>query len=95
MAAAPERPVDDEENPPTTAADWEDAIVSHSYAELREKLAERRRMRSPQNAPPVQEPITLRISPDVLAYFRATGSDWQTRIDEALRDWIATHPHPT
>jgi len=28
---------------------------------------------------------TLRISPDVLAAFRATGRGWQTRMDEALR----------
>ena len=29
--------------------------------------------------------VHLRLSPDVLAHFRATGSGWQTRIDEALR----------
>jgi uncharacterized protein (DUF4415 family) len=29
--------------------------------------------------------VHLRLSPDVLAHFRATGKGWQTRIDEALR----------
>jgi len=29
--------------------------------------------------------VHLRLSPDVLAYFRKTGPGWQTRIDEALR----------
>jgi len=29
--------------------------------------------------------VHLRLSPDVLAHFRATGPGWQTRIDEALR----------
>lgn len=29
--------------------------------------------------------IKLRLSPDVLDYFRATGKGWQTRIDETLR----------
>jgi len=33
---------------------------------------------------------TLRISPDVLAVFRATGRGWQTRMDEALRRVINT-----
>jgi uncharacterized protein (DUF4415 family) len=29
--------------------------------------------------------VHLRLSPDVLSYFRKTGPGWQTRIDEALR----------
>jgi uncharacterized protein (DUF4415 family) len=29
--------------------------------------------------------VHLRLSPDVLAYFRAKGPGWQTRIDETLR----------
>jgi uncharacterized protein (DUF4415 family) len=29
--------------------------------------------------------VHLRLSPDVLDHFRATGKGWQTRIDEALR----------
>jgi len=32
-----------------------------------------------------KEAIKLRIDPDVLAYFRATGPGWQTRINDALR----------
>ena len=32
-----------------------------------------------------QEKVTLRLSPDVLAHFRAQGPGWQTRIDETLR----------
>ena len=29
--------------------------------------------------------VHLRLSPDVLAHFRATGPGWQTRIDDVLR----------
>jgi uncharacterized protein (DUF4415 family) len=29
--------------------------------------------------------VHLRLSPDVLAWFRASGPGWQTRIDETLR----------
>ena len=29
--------------------------------------------------------VHLRLSPDVLDHFRATGRGWQTRIDETLR----------
>jgi len=35
---------------------------------------------------PKKVSITLRVSPDVLAAFRATGRGWQTRMDEALRE---------
>ena len=32
---------------------------------------------------------TIRLSRDVVDHFKAGGRGWQTRIDEALRDWIA------
>ncbi|VUZ27870.1 Uncharacterised protein, partial [uncultured Comamonas sp.] len=34
---------------------------------------------------------TIRLSPEVMAAFKATGAGWQTRIDEALKDWLRTH----
>ncbi len=64
-------------------------IVSHSYEELREKLAERRRARGAQKAPK-KEQVAIRFSPEVLAYFRATGKGWHTRMDAALKEGIAT-----
>lgn len=33
-----------------------------------------------------QEKVTLRIDPDVLAKFRATGEGWQGRINEILKE---------
>lgn len=33
---------------------------------------------------------TLRISKDVLEFFRATGPGWQTRMDNALRRYVAS-----
>ena len=38
-----------------------------------------------------KERISIRLSADVLAAFRATGAGWQTRLDAALKDWLATH----
>ena len=31
---------------------------------------------------------TIRLSQDVIEHFRSGGRGWQTRIDEALREWI-------
>jgi uncharacterized protein (DUF4415 family) len=41
---------------------------------------------------PVKEQITLRIDADVLAWFRAGGNKYQTRINAALREYIRHHP---
>ena len=46
--------------------------------------------RGPQKAPTKQR-ISLRLSRDVVDTFRATGDGWQTRIDDALREYVAKH----
>ena len=42
-----------------------------------------------QQKAPVKSRINIRLSADVLASFKATGPGWQTRIDTALKEWIA------
>jgi uncharacterized protein (DUF4415 family) len=39
-----------------------------------------------------KEHVNLRLDPDVLAAFKQTGSGWQTRLNDALRDWLKAHP---
>lgn len=51
----------------------------------------RRGERGPQKAP-TKERITIRLSPDVVQQFRASGAGWQTRIDQALKEWLKEHP---
>nr|WP_316641852.1 BrnA antitoxin family protein [uncultured Roseateles sp.] len=48
------------------------------------------KVRGPQKAP-VKERITIRLSPEVVQPFRATGDGWQTRVDAALKDWLKSH----
>ena len=36
-------------------------------------------------------PPAIRLDADVLSAFRASGLGWQTRINEALRDWLQSH----
>jgi uncharacterized protein (DUF4415 family) len=38
----------------------------------------------PKSAAP-KEAVNIRLDPDVLAHFRATGPGWQSRINAALR----------
>jgi uncharacterized protein (DUF4415 family) len=35
-----------------------------------------------------KKPVTLRLDADLLDGLRATGPGWQTRVNEALRDWL-------
>ena len=48
----------------------------------------------PMGRPKSENPklsTTIRLSADVLAYFRATGKGWQTRMDDALKEYVASH----
>jgi len=38
-----------------------------------------------------KERITIRLSRDVTDYFRRSGRGWQTRMNEALQEYINTH----
>lgn len=35
--------------------------------------------------------VTLRLDVEVVEKFRATGDGWQTRINDALKNWVRTH----
>jgi uncharacterized protein (DUF4415 family) len=35
--------------------------------------------------------ITLRLDADVVDKFKASGSGWQTRINDALKSWVQAH----
>ena len=56
-------------------------------AELLAVLPESKR----RGRPPITSPkkvVNIRLSQDVLAAFKAGGAGWQTRIDDALREWL-------
>ncbi len=38
--------------------------------------------------------VTLRLDPDIVERFRASGKGWQTRMNDALRQWLTEHPLP-
>ena len=38
---------------------------------------------------PVKEQLTLRLDADVVHWFKARGKGYQTRINKALRDYVA------
>jgi uncharacterized protein (DUF4415 family) len=82
IAAAPDAAVPDDECPPMKSGAWDNAIISHSLADLREQLAQRR-TRGPGKKP-ARVAIQLRLPPDVLARWKSGGPGWQTRMAERL-----------
>ncbi len=48
-----------------------------------------RRGRQPAERP--KQALTVRYDADVVEAFKATGKGWQTRMNNALRDWLKTH----
>ena len=38
-----------------------------------------------------KKPVSIRLSPEVVDYFKGTGKGWQTRMDEVLKDYVAHH----
>ncbi|MFZ5735485.1 MAG: BrnA antitoxin family protein [Pseudomonadota bacterium] len=86
MPRKPIEPVFDDDNPEWTAEDFANAAPVNIMArdltsEFLEKIPSRR---GPQKAP-TKVPVSIRLSADVVARYKATGPGWQSRIDDTLR----------
>ena len=70
----------------------EQAIRGEGRVTTPEQIAARRAGR-PTGSVKAEPKIstTIRLSPNVMQAFKATGKGWQTRIDDALNDWLKTH----
>jgi uncharacterized protein (DUF4415 family) len=64
-------------------------VKGGGYAAVRAALAQKRKpgQRGPQQSP-TKQLVSVRYSPEVLEYFKATGTGWQTRMNEALLQWV-------
>jgi len=85
MSARRGADVPDDSNPEWTGEDFSRA---KRVGELPKSLQTKLRRGRPPLAEPKKQ-ITLRLSACVLKEFRDTGPGWQTRIDEALKEWLA------
>ena len=82
IAKAPERIEDpdcpyDPNDPAAVEAFWKNATV-----------------RRPGQRGPGRKPkkvlLSVRYSAEVVEYFKSTGEGWQTRMDEALKEWVSS-----
>ena len=72
----------DEDDRPATAA------------ELAASIEATRRKRGRPAGSGTKEQVAIRIDHDILEAFRAGGPGWQTRMNDALREWVKTHATP-
>jgi len=72
----------DPDNPPLTDQFW--AHARPAVEGMPEFIANWRKWRGQQKAP-VKKLVSLRIDPDIIDHFRATGPGWQRRINDTLR----------
>ncbi|MDO9046471.1 MAG: BrnA antitoxin family protein [Methylobacter sp.] len=70
----------DDENPEWTAAMFSEAKTA---AELFPHLIK------PESSQKVT--TTIEYDTDIVSAFRAAGSNWQVRMNEALREWLREH----
>jgi uncharacterized protein (DUF4415 family) len=40
---------------------------------------------------PIKKPVSIRLSPDIIDYFKSDGKGWQTKINTILREYVKTH----
>ncbi|MDP2822268.1 MAG: BrnA antitoxin family protein [Sulfuritalea sp.] len=71
---------------------WAHAVVTHGggVAATLAELHRARGQRGPQKKPR-KTATAIRLSPEVTEFFKASGRGWQTRIDEALREYVKEH----
>jgi uncharacterized protein (DUF4415 family) len=70
--------------------DWSQGTITPGGG-VAETIGAIRRTRGP-NKEPTKEQVAIRFDREVLVAFRAGGPGWQTRMNAALKEWLATHP---
>jgi len=76
--------VDPDDAPEWTKDQWDRAEIAIGGKVIRPANGTLTKPGRPKKAD-AKVSVHLRLSPEVIAHFRARGPGWQTRIDEALR----------
>ncbi|MCE7027941.1 BrnA antitoxin family protein [Jiella avicenniae] len=74
----------DPDDAPELTDEWFAGATVHKGGVVKRLPGKRGRGRKP-----AKESVTLRLDPEVLAFFRNTGPGWQTRLNEALKGFVS------
>jgi len=94
MSKKPNPELLDDENPEWTAQDFAKARPASEVLPQIFGAKVAQEMLKPRGRPRAEHPkerINIRLSHEVIEYFKSAGDGWQTRIDSALRQFITEH----
>ncbi len=75
----------------TTAAAKSDPDAQPLTPEQLKAMVPIRALRGRPKSATAKQLVSVRYSPEVLAYFKSTGEGWQSRMDGVLRDYVTRH----
>ena len=85
-----------DQDAPEATADWfakarpAAEVLSSLLGEAAAKdMLKPKRGRPPSASP--KEHVNIRLDADIVQSFRRTGDGWQTRLNNALREWLSAH----
>jgi uncharacterized protein (DUF4415 family) len=78
-----------EEDKAITAAAKADPDAQPLRANQLKAMVPMRSLRGRPKSPNKKLLVSIRYSPEVVAYFKSTGEGWQARMDSVLRQYVA------
>jgi uncharacterized protein (DUF4415 family) len=67
------------------------AADADTYELSKSEFSQLKRIGRPRSTTPHKVPTTIRFDADILDALKATGKGWQTRVNEAVREWLKAH----
>ncbi len=84
-----------EEDKAITAAAKADPDAQPLTPKQLKSMVPLRALRGRPKSASTKQLVSVRYSPEVLAYFKATGEGWQSRMDGVLRKYVTRHARRT
>lgn len=85
----------DDDAPEATDEWFERAVPAKDVLpELMGDTASAEMLKPRRGRPPIAQPkehVNIRLDADIVQSFRRTGTGWQTRLNDALREWLRLH----
>ncbi len=80
-----------EENKAITAAAKADPDAQPLTPKQLKSMVPMQALRGRPKSASTKQLVSVRYSPEVLAYFKSTGEGWQSRMDRVLREYVTRH----
>jgi len=83
--------IDDDEVPELTEEDFKNSVPFSELPEsMQHKLREIQRGNVVFRPDPIKKPVSITLAPDLAERLASTGRDWESKVDEVLREWLET-----